>query len=92
LVETLVLNKWDFFRHCDRDVIEALSKNEYKQSEGVYQQYEKSRKWELFKKHVVEQIVTAKKDRIYHKTGPRAVRFIPKAVTSKNGVVAREWM
>jgi hypothetical protein len=27
LVETLVLNKWDFFRHCDRDVIEALSKN-----------------------------------------------------------------
>ncbi|KAH8970433.1 hypothetical protein BDL97_02G088700 [Sphagnum fallax] len=65
---------------------------EYKQSEGVYQEYEKSRKWELFKKHVVEQIVTAKKDRIYHRTGPRAVRFIPKAVTSKDGVVAREWM
>ncbi|CAN5965997.1 unnamed protein product [Sphagnum jensenii] len=92
LVETLVLNKWDFFRHCDRDVIEALSKNEYKQSEGVYEEYEKSRKWELFKKHVVEQIVTAKKDRIYHRTGPHAVRFIPKAVTSKDGVVAREWM
>ncbi|CAM6007652.1 unnamed protein product [Sphagnum balticum] len=92
LVETLVLNKWDFFRHCDRDVIEALSKNEYTHSEGVYQQYEKSRKWELFKKHVVEQIVTAKKDRIYHRSGPRAVRFIPKAVTSKDGVVAREWM
>jgi hypothetical protein len=43
-------------------------------------------------KHVVEQIVTAKKDRIYHRTGPHAVRFIPKAVTSKDGVVAREWM
>ena len=24
-VDTLVLNKWDFHRHCDRDVIKALS-------------------------------------------------------------------
>ena len=26
-VETLVLNKWDFHRHCDRDVIGALAKH-----------------------------------------------------------------
>lgn len=27
LVDTLVLNKWDFHRHCDRDVIRALAKH-----------------------------------------------------------------
>jgi hypothetical protein len=26
-VDTLVLNKWDFHRHCDRDVIKALSQH-----------------------------------------------------------------
>lgn len=49
LVETLVLNKWDFHRHCDKDVIKALAKHEYKREEEFYNFYMKTRKWEMFK-------------------------------------------
>nr|PNR58057.1 hypothetical protein PHYPA_005052 [Physcomitrium patens] len=77
LVETLVLNKWDFHRHCDKDVIKALAKHEYKREEEFYNFYMKTRKWEMFKKQVVEDICNAKSARKPSRGRPTGVLTKP---------------
>ncbi|CAM6116411.1 unnamed protein product [Calypogeia fissa] len=56
-VEVLVLNMWDFHRHCDRDIIAALAENDYRKEEQIYKQYLKNCRWEQFKKKCLDDIV-----------------------------------
>ncbi len=45
-------------------------KQEYTQSEGIYQQYEKSRKWELFKVSLLSQFTKLLVSSLYKSYGP----------------------
>ncbi|KAG0591434.1 hypothetical protein KC19_1G175700 [Ceratodon purpureus] len=90
LVETLVLNKWDFHRHCDRDVIRALAKHQYKREEEIYHLYMRTRKWEIYKKQVVEDICNAKSARKSTRR-TRPVRVVRRPDGRSIEIPLKEW-
>ncbi|OAE35346.1 hypothetical protein AXG93_3546s1040 [Marchantia polymorpha subsp. ruderalis] len=91
-VEVLVLNVWDFHRHCDRDVIQALAAHDYRKEEQIYKQYLRNCRWERFKKKILDEVLEAKNFRTYMRIGPRAMRYVPMNEGSKEAKrLAREW-
>ncbi|KAH7436282.1 hypothetical protein KP509_05G011500 [Ceratopteris richardii] len=61
--EVLVLSKWDFNRQLDRDVVERLSANDYKNIDHIYHQYQKTLRWAQYKKKLINEVLAARRQR-----------------------------
>ncbi|KAI5077403.1 hypothetical protein GOP47_0007227 [Adiantum capillus-veneris] len=62
-VEVLVLSKWDFNRQVDRDIVERLSANDYKKIEYIFQQYQKTCRWAMYKKKLLNEVLAVRRQR-----------------------------
>ncbi|MCO5591584.1 hypothetical protein L7F22_045571 [Adiantum nelumboides] len=62
-VEVLVLSKWDFNRQVDRDIVECLSANDYKKIDYIFQQYQKTCRWALYKKKLMQEVLAVRRQR-----------------------------
>ena len=62
-----VLSKWDFSRKLSHDTMDVMGKamSAYESEEKVWKEYLRSRRWETYKKSLVDSIVAARDARRY---------------------------
>ncbi|XP_073396103.1 uncharacterized protein [Physcomitrium patens] len=91
-VDSLVLSKWDFHRHCDRHVLRVFKSNEYQKQRHLFRNYQRNRKWERLKRRVFGDVLEGKANKLKVIVGPRPIRVLPKRNRTKHDMPVKEWI
>eukprot|EP01018_Ginkgo_biloba_P024775 Gb_02727 [translate_table: standard] len=76
-VEVFVLQNSDFHRYIDKDRVACLSENEFKSVEHIYQEYQKTRKWALYKRKVMREVLEFRRQRFPHRSEHEQRKHVP---------------